>query len=232
MSSPNTTPMGTATRNSRKAAGGPASASLLLGHRLTTPEGLLTLRAAWTPTLMGQRTNNVRLRQKEPHPPHGAQGLLQPATPHLLEHTGCPRLQGPVPGRLRVPCQEGSISTVCSPARCHSNKICWGPRLSNPNRPSPEALQPPLGPPRGTVLLGVRMCSTVFFSPQDSCDSLPMTVAQPDSFCCTRLPATRCRDEQRLISPAFFSVEDRVPRAGVQPGALWKCQLSLTRVGG
>lgn len=157
-----TTPTGTATRNSRKAAGGPASASPLPGHGRETPEGLLTLRAARKPTLMGQRTNNVRLRQKEPHPPHRAQGLLQPATPHLLEHAGCRRLQGPVPGGLQVPCQEGS-------SYCHSNKTCWGPRLSTPNCPSHEVLQPPLGPPHGTILLGVRTCNTVFFSPQDSC---------------------------------------------------------------
>lgn len=231
MSLSHTTPMGTATWSRRKAAGGPASASPLPGHGPATPEGLLTLRAARKPTLVGQRTNNVRLRQKEPHPPHGAQGLLQPATPHLLEYAGCRRLQGPVPGGLQVPCQEGSISMVCSPARYHSNKTCWGPRLSTPNCPSHEVLQPPLGPPRGTVLLGVRTCNTAFFSPQDSCDSLPMTVAQPDSFHCTRLQATRCRDEGPHL-PGLPPVEERVPRAGVQPGALWKCQLSLTRVGG
>lgn len=35
-----------------------------------------------------------------------------------------------------------------------------------------------------------------------------------------------------LIFPSFLSAEECVPRAGVQPGALWKYQSSPTPVGG
>lgn len=195
---PQMPPMWTATCNLRKATGGLAPASPLPGRRPATPEGLLPLRPARNPTLMGQRTSNVKLQWKEPHPPHSAQGLCQSATPHLLEHAGCPRLQGPITGGLRSLARRAAFLRYVLLPAARVTRLAWGQSSQIPNHPSHKAPQPLLGPLLGNILLRVGTCNTVtlsFFS-QDLCDSLPVTVAQPDSVPCTRFPAIRGRDEK------------------------------------
>lgn len=140
--------MWTATCNLRKAAGGLAPASPLPGRRPATPEGLLLLRPSRKPTLMGQRTSNVKLQRKEPHPPHSARGPRQPATPHLLERAGCPRLQGPSTGGLRSLARRAAFLRYVLLPDAKVTRLAWGQSSQIPNPPSRETrpLSPCWGP--------------------------------------------------------------------------------------